>query len=62
MKFIGAMIFGLLTMCAAAYFIARPKDQRNSDLGTAKNLFTQAASSIKNYFTTLLNPKPAEVA
>jgi hypothetical protein len=57
LKFIGAMLVGLLTMGAAAYFVARPKEQRSSDFTTAKNLVTQVFTSIKNYVSELLNPK-----
>lgn len=57
LKFLGAIFFGLLTMGAAAYFVARPKEQRSSDFATAKNLLTQAFTSIKSYVSELLNPK-----
>jgi hypothetical protein len=57
LKFIGAVFFGLLTMGATAYFVARSKDQRGSDFATAKNLAEQVFTSIKNYLRELLNAK-----
>lgn len=56
LKFIGAMFFGLLTMSAAAYFIARPADQRKADFETAKNLASRIFECVKNYVTELINP------
>jgi hypothetical protein len=56
-KFIGAVVFGLMTMGTAVYFVARSKDQRGSDFATAKNLAEQVFTSIKNYLTELLNHK-----
>jgi hypothetical protein len=56
-KFIGAVMFGLLTMGTAVYFVARSKDQRGSDFATANNLAKQVFTSIKNYLRELPNPK-----
>jgi len=62
-KFIGAVVVGLVTMSAAAYFIMRPKEDRATDIDVAKSLFTTVVEGVKNYFHTLFNPAPtSEVA
>lgn len=58
MKFLGAMCFGLLTMFAAAYLMARTTGQRNEDLAIVKNLTGRIFTAIKNYLHDLLNPAP----
>lgn len=63
MKFLGAMCFGLLTMFAAAYWMARTANQRREDCAAVKNLSSSFFTSVKNYFQDLLNPTPeTEVA
>ena len=56
-KFIGAVVFGLLTMGAAAYFVARPAEQRTNDFSTGKKLIESAINSIKTYFHSLFAPQ-----
>lgn len=50
------MCFGLLTMFAAAYLMARTTGQQNEDLAIVKNLTGRIFTAIKNYLHNLLNP------
>ena len=56
MKFLGAMCFGLLTMFAAAYWMARTANQRRDDFATVKSLSSRIFTSVKTYYHDLLNP------
>jgi hypothetical protein len=56
LKFLGAMCFGLLTMFAAAYWMARMANQRREDFATVKSLSSRIFTSVKNYYRDLLNP------
>ena len=56
MKFLGAMCLGLLTMFAAAYWMARTANQRREDFATVKSLSSRIFTSVKNYYYSLLNP------
>jgi hypothetical protein len=63
LKFLGAMCFGLLTMLAAAYLVARTANQRREDFAALKSLSSRIFTSVKNYCRDLLNPDPeAETA
>jgi hypothetical protein len=52
------MCFGLLTMFAAAYWMARTANQRREDFATVKSLSSRIFTSVKNYYHDLLNPAP----
>jgi hypothetical protein len=57
------MCFGLLTMFAAAYWMARTANQRrDKDFATVKSLSGRIFTSVKNYYHDLLNPAPATEA
>ena len=58
LKFLGATCFGLLTMFAAAYWMARTADQRREDFAAVKNLSSSFSKLVKNYFHDLLSPTP----
>ena len=58
LKFLGAMCFGLLTMFAAAYWMARTANQRREDFATVKSLSSRIFTSVKTYYHDLLNPAP----
>jgi len=55
-KFLGAMCFGLVTMFAAAYWMARTANQRREDFAAVKSLPSGFFTVVKNYFHDLLNP------
>jgi len=52
------MCFGLLTMFAAAYLIARTANQRREDFAAVKSLSSRIFTSVKTYYQDLLNPAP----
>ena len=56
LKFLGAMCFGLLTMFATAYLVARTANQRREDFAAWKSLSSRIFTSVKNYYYSLLNP------
>jgi hypothetical protein len=62
LKFLGAMCFGLLTMLAAAYWMARTANQQKEDFGAAKSLSSYIFTSVKDYFHDLLDPAPETAA
>jgi hypothetical protein len=50
------MCFGLLTMFAAAYLVARTANLRREDFAALKSLSSRIFTSVKNYYRDLLNP------
>ena len=61
LKFLGAMFFGLIAMATAAYFGLRPKQQRATDLDTARKLVGHGVDAAKKYADGLFNSPPAAV-
>ena len=60
-KLIGAIITGTLVMLTVAYFVARPKEDRQLDANVLTSLFGNMFQSIKTYFFRLNNPEVAYV-
>ncbi len=58
MKLLGAIFCGLLTMFAAAYWMARTANQRRDDFAIVKSLSSHIFTSIKTYYHDLLHPTP----